>query len=78
MVRDAPVYQINGMVSAPKPFSPETLAERWGCSAATVRSMCKRGEIAYFRLGKLYRIPATEVGRFEQASSSEVYRKRSD
>jgi hypothetical protein len=35
--------------------------------------MCKRGELSYFRLGKLIRIPANEVERLEcqnTASSS--------
>lgn len=48
-----------------KPYSPETLAERWGCSSEKVRIMCRNGEIASFRLGKLIRIPATEVELYE-------------
>lgn len=48
-----------------RPFSPETLAERWACSSQTVRLMIRRGELAAFRLGKLYRIPASEVERVE-------------
>jgi excisionase family DNA binding protein len=52
-----------------RPFSPETLAERWGCSAEKVRQMFHRGEVAGFRLGKLIRIPAHEVERFEAACS---------
>lgn len=48
-----------------RPFSPETLAERWGCSAAKVRTMYRDGELAGFRLGKLIRIPAAEVERYE-------------
>ena len=54
-----------------RPFSPETLAERWGCSAEKVRRMYHSGEIAAFRLGKLIRIPADEVDRIEcQASQN--------
>jgi excisionase family DNA binding protein len=49
----------------PKPFSPETLAERWGCSAEKVRQMVHRGELRGFRLGKLIRIKAIEVERYE-------------
>jgi excisionase family DNA binding protein len=52
-----------------RPFSPETLAERWGCSAEKVRQMFHRGELAGFRLGKLIRIPAIEVERFEAECS---------
>lgn len=48
-----------------KPFSPETLADRWGCSAAKVRTMYRDGELTGFRLGKLIRIPAAEVERYE-------------
>ena len=54
-------------MSAPieKPFSPETLADRWGCSAEKVRLMYRDGELRGFRLGKLIRIPAAEVERYE-------------
>lgn len=48
-----------------KPFSPETLADRWGCSAEKVRLMFHHGELTGFRLGKLIRIPAAEVERYE-------------
>lgn len=48
-----------------RPYSPETLADRWGCSSETVRQMCRRGDLAFFRLGKLIRIPAQEVERVE-------------
>jgi excisionase family DNA binding protein len=52
-------------VSAARPYSPETLARHWGCSSETIRQMCRRGDLAYFRLGKLIRIPANEVDRIE-------------
>ena len=48
-----------------RPFTPETLADRWGCSSEKIRQMVKRGELQGFRLGKLYRIPANEVERVE-------------
>lgn len=48
-----------------RPFSPETLGDRWGCSSEKIRQMCRTGELAYFRLGKLIRIPATEIERIE-------------
>ncbi len=38
-----------------KPYSPETLGERWGCSAQMVRQMFHNGDLAGFRLGKLIR-----------------------
>lgn len=52
-------------MTAERPFSPETLADRWGCSAEKVRLMCRAGDIASFRLGKLIRISANEVERYE-------------
>ena len=48
-----------------RPYSPETLGNRWGCSAEKVRQMCRSGDLASFRLGKLIRIPASEVERIE-------------
>jgi excisionase family DNA binding protein len=55
-----------------KPFSPETLAERWDCSAEKVRQMVNRGELRGFRLGKLIRIPAIEVERYECSQLQET------
>ena len=52
-------------MNTPKPFSPQTLAERWDCSSETVRTMCHSGAIGWFPVGKLIRIPAAEVERFE-------------
>lgn len=54
-----------------KPFSPESLAERWDCSAEKVRQMVHRGELNGFRLGKLIRIPAIEVERYECAETQQ-------
>ncbi len=48
-----------------RPYSPETLSERWACSAEKIRRMYHDGELAGFRLGKLIRIPAVEVERVE-------------
>ena len=48
-----------------RPYSPETLADRWGCSSEKVRQMFHLGELNGFRLGKLIRIPANEVERIE-------------
>lgn len=52
------------------PFTPETLANRWGVSAQKVRNMCIDGEVAHFRLGKLYRIPAVAVEEYEECQTS--------
>jgi excisionase family DNA binding protein len=49
-------------------FSPDTLAEHWGCSAEKVRRMIVDGKIKAFRIGKLYRITPEEVARFDEAA----------
>ena len=57
-----------------QPYKPEGLAERWQCSARYVRKLLENGSLKGFRLGKLWRIPACEVERYEAcmvASSSE-------
>lgn len=53
-----------------KPYSPETLGARWDCSAEKIRLMCHSGELASFRLGKLIRIPGSEVERYECQTST--------
>ena len=53
------------MTAHAKPYSPQTLAERWGCSDQKIRNMIEDRELAGFRLGKLIRIPASEVERYE-------------
>ena len=53
-----------------KPYSPKTLAERWSCSSEHIRRMYHDGELSSIRLGKLIRIPATEVERIECGGSS--------
>jgi excisionase family DNA binding protein len=60
--------------AAAKPFTPESLAERWSCSAEMVRQMIHRGELPAFRLGggKLFRIQATEVERYECAHTQQT------
>lgn len=56
-----------------RPFTPESLGERWGCSPDKVRRMYKAGEIEGFRLGKLIRIPADAVERFECQNTGSPY-----
>lgn len=47
-------------------FSVASLAEHWGCGTDTVYSLIRGGELQAFRLGgKLWRIRADEVERFE-------------
>ena len=59
-------------MSDQRPYSPETLARRWGCSAHHIRNMINRGELPAFRLGgKLMRIRAEVVEEFEQCGGLE-------
>jgi hypothetical protein len=52
----------------PVPFTPESLAERWGCSADQVRALCRRGRLDHFTIGKgMYRIPQAAAVAFEEA-----------
>ena len=48
-----------------RPYSPETLAERWGCSEGLVYKLIRDGRLQCFRPGSLIRISAGEVERFE-------------
>lgn len=53
-----------------RPFTPETLAERWSCSAKNVREMCRDGRLKSFRVGKMYRIAAATVADFERGDQA--------
>jgi excisionase family DNA binding protein len=48
-----------------RPFSPDTLAERWGCSSQHIRDLIRAGKLESFRIGRLIRIPAAAVKKFE-------------
>jgi excisionase family DNA binding protein len=48
-----------------KPFMPSTLAVRWGCSTTMIYDLLNAGDLAGFRLGKLWRIPAGAVEEYE-------------
>lgn len=49
-----------------KVYTPETLAQEWGCSTGQVRRLCRQGRLRHFRLGKLYRIRPEHVREFER------------
>ncbi|AUN31998.1 hypothetical protein C0V82_16345 [Niveispirillum cyanobacteriorum] len=55
-----------------KPFTPDTLAERWECSPRHIRDMINRGQLPAFRLGKLVRISAESVQRIEECGLSNI------
>jgi hypothetical protein len=61
------ILAADGALNSGRPFSPETLATRWSCSAAHIRNLIKAGKLDGFWLGgQLLRIPAVEVRRFEK------------
>ncbi|HBM58790.1 MAG TPA: hypothetical protein DD444_06335 [Citreicella sp.] len=53
-----------------RPMTPEMLAERWHCSAETVRQMFKRGDLRGFRVGRMIRIPFDAVEEYECQTSA--------
>lgn len=53
-----------------RPFTPEQVADRWGVSANTVRTMIKEGALSAFRVGRLYRIPGESVQEIEACRNS--------
>lgn len=55
-----------------KVYSPETLAQHWNCNPATVRKLCAEKKLEHFRLGKLYRIKASHVSKYECLMSQSV------
>ncbi|WP_367998023.1 helix-turn-helix domain-containing protein [Shimia thalassica] len=64
--KDPPVPETNCEKDIAKPYTPESLANRWHVSATMVRNMCCSGQIGHFKIGKLYRIPKYEVEAIEQ------------
>ena len=53
-------------VSHQPPFTPQMLAERWGCSRQHVHDLIKQRQLRAFRIGtKLLRVSAEEVARWE-------------
>lgn len=53
------------MVDTPKPFTPETLADRWGVSPNHVRKLIKSGELKHFKVGSLLRVTARAAIEYE-------------
>ena len=58
------------MMSAARPVTPEILADRWQCSAETVRQLYKRGSLRGFRVGRMIRIPWEAVEEYEKCQQS--------
>ena len=53
-----------------KPYTPDSLADRWECSPEKVRQMVKCGELRGFRIGRKIRIPGDAVEEFEGNAKS--------
>jgi excisionase family DNA binding protein len=49
----------------PNAYTPETLAERWQCSANHVRRVIADGDLEAIRMGRLIRISRKAVAEFE-------------
>lgn len=60
------------MPTADRPFTPEMLAERWLCSAETVRRMCRTGALRHYKIGGQYRIKPEAVEIIECNQESGV------
>ena len=48
----------------PRPYSSETLATEWGCTAQHIRDLVRQGELPHFRVGRLIRIPFKAATEF--------------
>jgi excisionase family DNA binding protein len=60
-----------------RPYTPETLAERWGCSPELIKRMLKSGELQGFKLGaRLWRIRHEAVEEFEARQDNQIDAER--
>lgn len=48
-----------------RPYTPETLAQRWGCTPRHVQKLCREDRLGHFKVGRLLRIPPGAVIAFE-------------
>src|SRR5262245_23770033 len=56
-----------------RPFTPDTLAEHWGCSPQHVRDLCRAGKLRHFKLGdRLIRIQPVAVLEYEAQQCESV------
>ncbi|RJL18226.1 helix-turn-helix domain-containing protein [Paracoccus siganidrum] len=54
-----------GDVLMARPWTPDELAARWGCSGETVRSMIRTGQLPAFRVGRMLRVTHKTVEDYE-------------
>ncbi len=55
-----------------RPYTPRTLAERWGCSDRHIRDLIKKNKLPAFKVGSLVRIGADVVERIEACGLSNI------
>ncbi|WP_090737635.1 helix-turn-helix domain-containing protein [Paracoccus homiensis] len=55
-----------------RPYTPDMLADRWGCSAETVRAMIRNGELPAFRVGRMMRVTQQTVEDYECGSANSM------
>ncbi|WP_247712085.1 helix-turn-helix domain-containing protein [Qipengyuania qiaonensis] len=48
-----------------KPYTPASLADRWGCSTTLIYDLLNSKQLPGFKLGKLWRIKADAVEAYE-------------
>lgn len=65
-------YVETGMNTLPRPLTADAVADRWGCSAETVRTLFKAGQLRGFRVGRMIRIPVDAVEEYECQKSTSV------
>lgn len=53
------------MIDERRPFSVRNVAERWSCSDSTVLNLIASGRLESFQHGRVIRISAAEVDRYE-------------
>lgn len=47
-------------------YTPDDLAQRWKVTGKCIRDLCVKGSLSFFKVGKLYRIPAAVVQEYER------------
>ncbi|WP_411969821.1 helix-turn-helix domain-containing protein [Paracoccus sp. DMF] len=48
-----------------KPWTPDMLADCWGCSGETVRQLIRSGQLPAFRVGRMLRVKHETVEAYE-------------
>lgn len=52
--------------TAPYAFTAETLAQRWGVSSTTIRTLVRTGQLRAFRVGRQIRIRPADVVAYKE------------